>query len=83
MFFQVFNVLYVPKHINTSIVHVTGMPRLQYDRKNKRYNLTIPKEIVIEKKMEKGDLVTFNTGEDNTIILKVIYKEKEYHPQNT
>lgn len=73
----------IPKVIYTSTVVFSSMPRLQYDRKNRRYNITVPKELVIEHKMEKGDLITFNTNEDKSISLRVIYREKEYTPHKT
>ncbi len=58
------------------------MPRVQFSERAKRYHITIPKEIVIQRKIEIGDLISFNlVGQEDEILLKITYKEKEWKPE--
>ena len=57
------------------------MPRVQYNEQAKRYHITIPKEIVIQRKIQPGDLISFNAvGAEDEVLMKITYKEKEWKP---
>lgn len=46
------------------------MPKLQYDKGNDRYNITIPKEMVELKKWSKGQSLFFVWNERGNIEIK-------------